>query len=41
MSFVISGIGHAMGACLGSGVDISFKKLQPYLKPDAERYFQP
>ena len=41
MSFVISGIGHAMGACLGSGVNISFKKLQPYLKPDAERYFQP
>ena len=41
MSFVISGIGHAMGACLGSGVDISFKKLKPYLKPGAERYFQP
>ena len=41
MSFVISGIGHAMGACLGSGVDISFKKLVPYIKPDAERYFQP
>ena len=29
MSFVISGIGHAMGACLGSGVDVSFKKLRP------------
>lgn len=41
MSFVISGIGHAMGVCLGSGVDISFKKLKSYIKPGAERYFQP
>ena len=41
MSSVISGIGHAMGACLGSGVDVAFKKLKSYLKPGAERYFQP
>lgn len=41
MGFVISGIGHAMGVCLGSGIDIPFKKLQPYIKPGAERYFLP
>ncbi|WP_255576235.1 hypothetical protein [Comamonas sp. Y33R10-2] len=41
MGFVISGIGHAMGMCLGSGVDIPFKDLKPYIKPGAERYFQP
>ena len=40
MSFVISGIGHAMGVCLGSGVSVPFKMLKPYIKPQAERYFQ-
>ena len=40
MSFVISGIGHAMGVCLGSGVSVPFKELKPYIKPQAERYFQ-
>ena len=41
MSFVISGIGHAMGVCLGSGVSVPFKELKPYIKPGAQRYFQP
>lgn len=41
LSFVISGIGHAMGACLGDGVDTSFAKLGPYLKPAAKRYLIP
>ncbi|MDR0217232.1 MAG: hypothetical protein LBJ15_24940 [Comamonas sp.] len=41
MSFVISGIGHAMGVCLGSGVSVPFKELKPYIKPGAERYLQP
>lgn len=41
MSFVISGIGHAMGVCLGSGVDIPFKDLKPFIKPGAEAYFKP
>ncbi|MEX8191334.1 hypothetical protein [Comamonas guangdongensis] len=41
VSFVISGIGHAMGACLGSGVSIAFKDFRPYIKPGAQRYLQP
>ena len=41
MSFVISGIGHAMGVCLGSGVSVPFKDLKPYIKPGAQRYLQP
>ena len=41
LSFVISGIGHAMGVCLGSGVDIRFKDLKPFIKPGAEAYFKP
>ena len=41
MSFVISGIGHAMGVCLGSGVSVPFKDLAPYIKPGAQRYLQP
>ncbi len=41
MSFVISGIGHAMGVCLGSGVSVPFKDLRPYVRPGAERYLQP
>ena len=40
MSFVISGIGHAMGVCLGSGVSVPFKELAPYIKPGAQRYLQ-
>ena len=40
MSFVISGIGHAMGVCLGSGVSVPFKDLAPYIKPGAQRYLQ-
>lgn len=41
MSFVISGIGHAMGVCLGSGVSVPFKDLAPYIQPGAQRYLQP
>lgn len=41
LSFVISGIGHARGVCLGSGVSLSFKALKPLLKPGARAYLQP
>jgi hypothetical protein len=41
MRFVISGIGHAMGVCLGSGISIPVKALKPYLKPEAQPYWQP
>jgi hypothetical protein len=41
MRFVVSGIGHAMGVCLGSGISIPTKALKPYLQPEAQRYWQP
>ena len=41
VSFVISGIGHALGVCLGSGVEIRFNDLKPFIKPGAEAYFKP
>ena len=40
ISFVISGIGHAMGACLGPRMIIPISALKPILKPGAEAYFQ-
>ncbi len=39
--FVISGIGHAMGVCLGSGVGVPFTQLKPVWAPGAKAYFQP
>jgi hypothetical protein len=41
LGFVISGIGHAMGDCLGSGVRVPFSKLGPVLQPKAAPYLQP
>lgn len=38
LSFDISGIGHAMGVCLGSHLTLPFSKLKPILKPEAARY---
>jgi len=40
ISFVVSGIGHAMGACLGPRMVIPISALKPILKPGAEAYFQ-
>ena len=34
LSFVVSGVGHAMGTCLGDGVSLPFSKLKPVLKPE-------
>ena len=40
ISFVVSGIGHAMGVCLGPRMIIPISALKPILKPGAEAYFQ-
>ena len=34
----VSGIGHAMGACLGPHASLPFKALKPYLKPGGQAY---
>ncbi|CAB3858795.1 hypothetical protein [Achromobacter deleyi] len=34
----VSGIGHAMGACLGPHASVPFKALKPYLKPGGQAY---
>lgn len=41
LSFVVSGIGHAAGACLGPQLDVPFAALAPILKPDGARYLVP
>ncbi|WP_107311097.1 hypothetical protein [Burkholderia metallica] len=41
LSFSVSGIGHAMGACLGPQLDASFAALAPILKPSGSRYLIP
>ncbi|MPV60276.1 hypothetical protein CFB46_18770 [Burkholderia sp. HI2761] len=41
ISFVVSGINHAMGACLGPQLDAPFAALAPILKPDGARYLVP
>ena len=40
IAFVISGIGHAMGVCLGPRIIIPISALKAILKPDAEAYFR-
>ena len=40
LAFTVSGIGHAMGACLGSGVSLPFSQLKPVLKPEATPYLK-
>ena len=40
LSFDISGVGHALGVCLGSHLTLSFTELEPILKPDSARYLQ-
>ena len=39
LAFDVSGIGHALGVCLGTHLTVPFVQLQPMLKPDAARYF--
>ncbi|MBN3853097.1 hypothetical protein G3N59_06890 [Paraburkholderia sp. Ac-20340] len=41
LGFVVSGIGHALGACLGPQVKVTFDRLTPVLQPDAARYLVP
>ncbi len=41
LSFVVSGIGHAMGACLGPQLDAPFAALTPILRPGGARYLVP
>ncbi len=41
LAFVVSGIPHAMGVCLGTGVRLRFAQLKPLLMPTAARYLYP
>ncbi|KVN24857.1 hypothetical protein WJ63_16700 [Burkholderia pyrrocinia] len=41
LSFSVSGIGHAMGACLGPQLDAPFAALTPILRPGGARYLVP
>jgi hypothetical protein len=41
LSFNVSGIGHAMGVCLGPQIEVPFKDLKPLLKPGAKAYLIP
>jgi hypothetical protein len=41
LSFNVSGIGHAMGVCLGPQLEVPFKKIKPLLKPTAKAYLSP
>ncbi|MFP3503923.1 hypothetical protein [Burkholderia sp. SIMBA_062] len=41
LSFSVSGIGHAMGACLGPQLDVPFAALAPILRPGGSRYLVP
>ncbi|KML58250.1 hypothetical protein VL15_13650 [Burkholderia cepacia] len=41
LSFAVSGIGHAMGACLGPQLDTPFAALAPILTPGGARYLVP
>jgi hypothetical protein len=41
LSFNVSGIGHAMGVCLGPQIEVPFKDLKPLLKPEAKAYLIP
>ncbi|MPV67065.1 hypothetical protein [Burkholderia sp. BE17] len=41
LSFAVSGIGHAAGACLGPQLDAPFAALAPILKPEGARYLVP
>lgn len=38
LSLSISGVGHAMGVCLGTHAEVPFKDLTPYLKPGGQAY---
>ncbi|AYZ63257.1 hypothetical protein EGY31_08450 [Burkholderia multivorans] len=41
LSFTVSGIGHALGACLGPQLEVPFAALTPILKPGGTRYLIP
>jgi hypothetical protein len=38
LSLSVSGVGHAMGVCLGTHAMVPFRDLTPYLKPGGEAY---
>ncbi|WMD21726.1 hypothetical protein RAS12_04935 [Achromobacter seleniivolatilans] len=38
LSLSVSGVGHAMGVCLGTHATVPFKDLEPYLKPGGKAY---
>lgn len=41
LAFMVSGVGHAAGACLGLGVSVPFAELVPLWKPQARAYLWP
>lgn len=41
LSLSVSGIGHAMGVCLGTHATVPFKDLAPYLTPGGKAYLIP
>lgn len=41
LAFDVSGVGHAMGACLGTKLTLPFSTLGPILKPEAASYLAP
>lgn len=38
LTLSVSGVGHAMGVCLGTHATVPFKDLTPYLKPGGKAY---
>lgn len=38
LSLSVSGVGHAMGVCLGTHAAVPFEDLAPYLKPGGQAY---
>lgn len=40
LSLLVSGVGHASGACLGTHATVPFQALTPYLKPGGQAYLE-
>ena len=38
LTLSVSGVGHAMGVCLGTHASVPFKDLTPYLAPGGQAY---
>ncbi|MNN97754.1 hypothetical protein D3C81_2169800 [compost metagenome] len=38
LTLSVSGVGHAMGVCLGTHATVPFKDLTPYLAPGGQAY---